>query len=97
MIEVVNDGAKSKEVEETDSLETESKAKEALHQLLELLTIFKLRLQTMKVGKVNQCCMSFLEYLFLPNGKPLDDKMVIVTKGCRIGFEDKPQMKKEDP
>jgi len=96
-MEVVNDGAKSKEVEEIDSLESESKAKEALHQLLELLTIFRLTLQTVKVGKVNQLCMSFLEYLLLPKGKPFDDKMVVVTKGCRIGFEEEPQMKKEDP
>jgi len=51
----------------------------------------------MEVHKLNLFFIRFLEDLLFLDGKPLDEKMVVVTKGYHKVFEDKPPLKKEDP
>jgi len=91
MTEVEND-----EEKEIDPLVSESKVTEALNQMMKEFSTLKVRLQTRKVTK-NQCCNNILEYLFSLTGKPLYDKLVVVTKDDHKKNEDNSPKKKEDP
>lgn len=42
-------------------------------------------------------CVNFMKDLLLLNGKPSDDKMVVVTIDYCVVFKDKPLKKMEDP
>jgi len=73
----------------------ERKFLEAYQLLGKELKTLKDVLQTRKATR-NQCCNNLLEYLFSPTGKPLFNKMVVVTKENSKDVDNFPK-KKEDP
>lgn len=98
MMEVVKEvAAAEKGLKGANSLKGEIKEEEKLQQLVKLLAQFKVNFPIREMMKKSPYCIKFMTYLLLPNGKPLEDAMIVVTKGCSTVFEDKPRKKKEDP
>jgi len=96
-----NESCKMMEVEkdeekEIDPLKADNKILEELKQMVKELTTLKVILQTRKVTR-NQWCNNLLEYLFSPVGKPLCDKVVVVTQDTSKKYENTSPKKKEDP